>query len=93
MLGIAAFFGYLAHVQVSADEKSLRKGYPCRDNVGIEADIDHNPLKFADGRMEGYLFPDTYTFTKDMDPEQVCQKIYYNFNEKITANLYRLSSE
>ena len=47
---------------------------------------DHNPLKFADGRMEGFLFPDTYTFTKDMDPEQVCQKIYYNFNEKITSN-------
>ncbi len=51
-----------------------------------ELPTDHNPLKFADGRMEGYLFPDTYTFTKDMDPEQVCQKIYYNFNEKITAN-------
>lgn len=45
---------------------------------------DHNPLKFADGRMEGYLFPDTYTFTVDMEPEQVCQKIYYNFNQKIS---------
>ncbi|MBR5683747.1 MAG: endolytic transglycosylase MltG [Ruminococcus sp.] len=47
---------------------------------------DHDPLKFADGRMEGYLFPDTYTFTVDMEPEQVCQKIYYNFNEKITSD-------
>lgn len=43
-----------------------------------------NALKFADARMEGYLFPDTYTFTKDMDPEQVCQKIYFNFNQKMT---------
>ena len=43
-----------------------------------------NALKFADARMEGYLFPDTYTFTKDMDPEQVCQKIYYNFDQKMT---------
>lgn len=43
-----------------------------------------NPLKFADARMEGYLFPDTYTFTKEMDPEEVCQKIYFNFNEKMT---------
>lgn len=43
-----------------------------------------NPLKFADARMEGYLFPDTYTFTKDMDPEQVCQKIYFNFDQKMT---------
>ena len=46
---------------------------------------DLNPLKFSETRMEGYLFPDTYTFTKDMDPEQVCQKIYYNFNEKMTT--------
>ena len=43
-----------------------------------------NALKFADARMEGYLFPDTYTFTKDMDPEQVCQKIYFNFDQKMT---------
>jgi UPF0755 protein len=27
-------------------------------------------------RMEGYLFPDTYFFYKDMEPEKVCQKIY-----------------
>ena len=43
-----------------------------------------NTLRFADTRMEGYLFPDTYTFTKEMDPEQVCQKIYYNFDQKLT---------
>ncbi|MCR5601341.1 MAG: endolytic transglycosylase MltG [Ruminococcus sp.] len=43
-----------------------------------------NSLRFADARMEGYLFPDTYTFTKDMDPEQVCQKIYFNFNQKMS---------
>jgi UPF0755 protein len=39
-------------------------------------------LKFQ--RMEGYLFPDTYFFYQDMDPEQVCQKIYLNFNDKMT---------
>ena len=43
-----------------------------------------NTLRFADTRMEGFLFPDTYTFTKEMEPEQVCQKIYYNFNAKMT---------
>ena len=43
-----------------------------------------NASKFADARMEGYLFPDTYTFTKDMEPEQVCQKIYFNFDQKMT---------
>ncbi|MBP5432846.1 endolytic transglycosylase MltG [Ruminococcus sp.] len=45
-----------------------------------------DPRRFAEARMEGYLFPDTYTFTKDMAPEQVCQKIYYNFNAKITSD-------
>lgn len=45
---------------------------------------DTNTLKFTETRMEGYLFPDTYTFTKDMDPEEVCQKIYFNFNQKMT---------
>ena len=35
-------------------------------------------------RMEGFLFPDTYYFYKDMSPEEVCQKIYNNFNQKMT---------
>lgn len=38
--------------------------------------------------MEGYLFPDTYYFYKDMDPEQVCQKIYLNFQNKMTEQRY-----
>ncbi|MGN0581051.1 MAG: endolytic transglycosylase MltG [Ruminococcus sp.] len=41
-------------------------------------------LKFY--RMEGYLFPDTYFFYKDMEPEQVCQKIYLNFNNKLGSS-------
>ena len=40
-------------------------------------------LKFY--RMEGYLFPDTYFFYKGMDIDQICQKIYNNFNNKIYA--------
>ena len=39
-------------------------------------------IKFM--RMEGYLFPDTYYFFTDMEPEQVCQKIYMNFDQKMT---------
>ncbi len=35
-------------------------------------------------RMEGYVFPDTYYFYTDMEPEQVCQKIYLNFQNKLT---------
>lgn len=39
-------------------------------------------------RMEGYLFPDTYTFYVDSDPESVCMKIYQNFDNKITEKYY-----
>lgn len=39
-------------------------------------------------RMEGYLFPDTYFFYENMDPEQVCQKIYLNFDNKMTDDRY-----
>lgn len=43
-------------------------------------------LKFY--KMEGYLFPDTYFFYENMSPEQVCQKIYLNFNNKMTDERY-----
>ncbi len=40
-------------------------------------------LKFQ--RMEGYLFPDTYFFYENSKPEEVCQKIYFNFDTKING--------
>ena len=45
-----------------------------------------NSLKFR--RMEGYAFPDTYMFYEDMDIEEVCMKIYYNFDAKMTNERY-----
>lgn len=39
-------------------------------------------------QMEGYLFPDTYTFYQEMDVSLVCQKILENFNSKITKGMY-----
>lgn len=39
-------------------------------------------LKFQ--KMEGYLFPDTYFFYENSNVETVCQKIYYNFESKMT---------
>lgn len=44
-------------------------------------------LKFY--RMEGFLFPDTYYFYVGMEPEQVCQKIYLNFDNKMTDDRYQ----
>ena len=48
-------------------------------------------LKFY--RMEGYLFPDTYTFYEEMEPDAVCQKIYVNFDSKITPDMYKRMKE
>ncbi|MCR4889525.1 MAG: endolytic transglycosylase MltG [Ruminococcus sp.] len=52
-------------------------GFDFEDELPIDTSI-----KFE--RMEGYLFPDTYYFYQNSEPEEVCQKIYYNFNEKMT---------
>ena len=43
--------------------------------------------------MEGYFFPDTYTFYEEMDPEAVCRKIYMNFDLKITDEDYARMEE
>ncbi|MBE6825436.1 MAG: endolytic transglycosylase MltG [Ruminococcus sp.] len=48
-------------------------------------------LKF--NRMEGYLFPDTYTFYEEMEPADVCRKIYMNFNVKMTDEKYARMNE
>lgn len=38
-------------------------------------------------KLEGYLFPDTYEFYKDEDPEQAIQKLVSNCNKKLTADI------
>lgn len=48
-------------------------------------------LKFY--KMEGYLFPDTYEFYLNEDPEVVCRKIYDNFNKKFKPEYYTRLSE
>lgn len=58
-------------------------GYDCKFESSLPESFSS---KFY--RMEGYLFPDTYTFYVDMEPELVCRKIYKNFDNKITAELY-----
>ena len=48
-------------------------------------------LKFQ--RMEGYCFPDTYDFYVDEDPGIVVQKIYENFDSKISDAYYKRMEE
>ena len=55
-------------------------GYAFEEKVKVSS------LKFY--RMEGYLFPDTYTFYLDEDARIVAKKFCKNFNLKITADIY-----
>ncbi len=48
-------------------------------------------LKFY--RMEGYCFPDTYTFYEESDPADVCRKIYMNFDLKMKDAYYERMEE
>lgn len=50
-----------------------------------------NMLKFE--QREGYCFPDTYDFYLDEDPQIVAQKIYANFDSKLTAGEYAKMDE
>ncbi|MBQ4311244.1 MAG: endolytic transglycosylase MltG [Oscillospiraceae bacterium] len=52
----------------------------------FEEKVETSAKKFM--KMEGFLFPDTYTFYKDEEPEVVAKKIYRNFENKITPNFY-----
>ena len=52
---------------------------------------ERNPLKWQ--QMEGYCFPDTYEFYVDEDPSVVAQKIYSNFDSKLTDGDYAKMEE
>ncbi len=50
-----------------------------------------NVMKFY--QREGYCFPDTYDFYIEEDPQIVAQKIYANFNSKMTSGDYAKMEE
>lgn len=52
-------------------------GFEFEDRLPVDSQLKFKP-------MEGYVFPDTYYFYEEMDPEKVCQKIYLNFDSKLT---------
>ncbi len=61
-------------------------GFEFEDQLPLDS-----TMKFE--KMEGYLFPDTYYFYQNSKPEEVCQKIYYNFNEKMTPERMKKMKE
>lgn len=44
-------------------------------------------------KLEGYLFPDTYEFYKDEDPNQVVAKLISNCNKKLTKQIRSKAAE
>lgn len=44
------------------------------------------------GKLEGYLFPDTYEFAKSATPEQIIKKMIDRFNEIFNADMQRLAA-
>lgn len=67
------------------------------NNVEAYADIpfwsriEADPNTFMRG--EGYLFPETYEFYKDDTPENIVRKLYEQFNDEITADMYARMDE
>ena len=42
----------------------------------------------TEGRLEGYLFPDTYNFYQGMQASSAINKFISNLNKKISADMY-----
>ncbi len=43
--------------------------------------------KIENKSLEGYLFPDTYKFYKDAAPEEIVEKMFNNFDKKLTSEM------
>ena len=63
-------------------------GYYCKFEDYLP---EKSALKFQ--QMEGYCFPDTYEFYVNEDPSIVAQKIYANFDSKLTDSDYKKMNE
>lgn len=61
-------------------------------SFGFDFEKEVTVTKYKFYKMEGYCFPDTYTFYLDEDPQNVVKKIYRNFEYKFTPD-YRQRME
>ena len=63
--------------------------------ANYEFDYDFlDPDKFGnEKRLEGYLFPDTYEFYVDSDPEDAIEKFLDNFGRRVKEHMYLRAEE
>ena len=81
--------------------ETLEKYGVCKASDLLEAaanyDFDYDfldPSTLGDERrLEGYLFPDTYEFYLDDEPEDVIMRFLNNFRAKITEDMYERAEE
>lgn len=73
--------------EICSEEEFLKA---CKSSSEFDKDFSFlKEAKTADViyRLEGYLFPDTYTFYKSVEPRTVLRKMLNNFNNKISKKL------
>ena len=72
------------------EDKELTRDDYLRDfQTAVEAEYEYSFLKTkpASVDLEGYLFPDTYNFYLNVEPDGVVQKMLDNFDKKLTKEL------
>lgn len=83
-------------IKVGSDEFYKLVGYPNRDcqaqHFSTPFDLKIDKIDFIEGKpqclsLEGYLFPDTYTFKKNVKVEEIVDAMLTNFGKKITREL------
>jgi UPF0755 protein len=57
--------------------------YP-RDYSNIFSFLESKPLHYS---LEGYLFPDTYNFFTDSDPDDIIIRILRNFDQRLSSEM------
>lgn len=76
---------------VCGAEEFLREFNTGSFGFDFEKLVKISSMKFY--KMEGYLFPDTYTFYVNEEPKIVVKKLYRNFETKITPDIYGRMSD
>ncbi len=81
-------FQILAESGVCAYETLL----DCSSNYEFDYDFLADMPYGDERRLEGYLFPDTYEFYVDSDPESVIEKFLDNFDSKLPQEMRDMST-
>ncbi len=65
----------------------------CAANYEFDYDFLAQDKLGNESRLEGYLFPDTYEFYVDSDPEDAIEKFLDNFERRVKEHMYLRAEE